>query len=75
MKIESFFIGPYDEDVQVELTMSLSDLKYVHGILVDCYNQDLENGLTSKQMEKLMLRINSIIRSKLEAEERTASEF
>jgi hypothetical protein len=70
MKAESFFIGPYDEDIQVDLTMSLSELKYVHGILVDCFNQDLDNGINSRQMERIITRINSVITNKLEAEEK-----
>jgi hypothetical protein len=69
MKAESFFIGPLDENKEVNLNMSLSDLKYIHGILVDSYNQALKLGDVSEQLESLMLNIHGVITSKLEVEE------
>ena len=69
MKAEPFFIGPLDEDKEVNLTVSLSDLKYIHGMLVENYNRTLNKGEASDQLESLVLNIHAVITNKLEFEE------
>lgn len=72
MKAESFFIGPLDDDKAVELTLSLSDLKYIHGVLVENYNKALNRSQPSGQLQNLVTNIQSIITHTLEAEENKA---
>lgn len=61
MKAESFFIGPSDEDTLVNLPINLAELKYIHGILVDCYASDSKQGAASTQLEHMVLYLKSII--------------
>jgi hypothetical protein len=69
MKAESFFIGPLDEDKSVGLNISMSDLKYIHGILVENYNNALDKGQASDQLESLVMNIQAVITNSLEAQE------
>ncbi len=69
MKAESFFIGPLDEEKGVELSLSMSDLKYIHGVLVENYNKALNKGQPSTQLENLVHNIQSVITHTLDAEE------
>ncbi len=66
MKAESFFIGPHDEDMSVEMNISLSDLKYIHGMLVETYNDALSTNSVTQQLEDLVLNIQKVITGKLE---------
>lgn len=61
MKAESFFIGPNDEDTQVNLPINLAELKYIHGILVDCCSSELKQDSASNQLENMVLYLKSII--------------
>jgi uncharacterized pyridoxal phosphate-containing UPF0001 family protein len=72
MKAESFFIGPLDDDKAVELTLSLSDLKYIHGILVENYNKALNKSQPSTQLQELVVNIQSVITHTLESAENKA---
>jgi hypothetical protein len=69
MKAEPFFIGPLDEDKEVNLNLSLSDLKYIHGVLVENYNSALTTGDVTDQLENLVLNIHAVITNRLEVEE------
>lgn len=71
MKAESFFVGPKDEDITVNLTMSLVDLKYMHGILVDCYNQQ-PNARVSKQLENVIMFLDTEIKKTLIEEDKNS---
>lgn len=35
MKFEPFLINPLDESIEVNIQLTLAELKYVHGLLVD----------------------------------------
>lgn len=70
MKEEHFFIGPFDEDITVNLTMSLSELKHLHSLLVDCYNKQLNKGTVDRHLENFVIYFNEIITKKLEMAEK-----
>jgi hypothetical protein len=65
MKEEHFFIGPYDEDISVDFNLSLSELKHLHSILVDCYNSQLRKGSADRKLENFVIFFNEMITKSL----------
>lgn len=65
MKMESFFTGPSDEDTTVHLDLSLKATKFIHSILVDCY-EDSSYGKTSDELTATISYLESCIKSSSE---------
>jgi hypothetical protein len=62
MKQESFFIGPSDEDITVQMDLSLKDTKLIYGILVDCFHK---KQYSARELQDIMLNLNKIIKQTL----------
>jgi hypothetical protein len=62
MKMESFFTGPTDEETTIHLELSLKTTKFIHGILVDCYD-DSSYGKTSEELADTILYLENHIKN------------
>jgi hypothetical protein len=48
MKMESFFTGPADEDTIMQLDLSMKTTKFIHSILVDCYEDSAYDKMSDE---------------------------
>ncbi len=71
MKMESFFTGPNDEDTSVHMDLSLKTTKFIHGILVDCYD-DSSYGKTSDELAAAIAYMETCIVNSLREKEANA---
>ena len=62
MKMESFFTGPTDEDTTVHLDLSLKTTKFIHGILVDGYD-NASYGKTSDELAETITYLENCIKN------------
>ncbi|QHT65313.1 hypothetical protein GXP67_00800 [Rhodocytophaga rosea] len=62
MKMESFFTGPTDEDTTVHLDLSLKTTKFIHSILVDCYD-DSSYDKTSNELADIITQLEINIKN------------
>jgi hypothetical protein len=69
--MESFFTGPTDEDTTVHLDLSLKTIKFIHGILVDCYD-DSSYGKTSDELATTITYLESCIKHSLQEKDANA---
>ena len=71
MKMESFFTGPSDEDTTVHMDLSLKTTKFIHGILVDCYD-DSSYGTPSDELATTITYLETCIVNSLREKETSA---
>ncbi len=64
MKMESFFIGPTDEDITVHLDISMNKLKFIHGTLVDCFEEQ-SYGKASSELTNTIHYLETMIKHTL----------
>jgi hypothetical protein len=68
MKMESFFIGPLDEDIIVQITLSLKEIKFIHGTLVDCFDEQPPGKVSSALTDSILFLEHKIKETLLEKE-------
>jgi hypothetical protein len=68
MKMESFFTGPTDEDTTIHLDLSVKTTKFIHSILVDCYDDSSYGKSSNELVDAIMCLETSIKNSSIEKE-------
>jgi hypothetical protein len=68
MKMESFFTGPTDEDTTIHLDLSVKTTKFIHSILVDCYDDSSYGKSSNELVDAIMYLETSIKNSSIEKE-------
>jgi hypothetical protein len=68
MKAESFFIGPLDDDAKLQISLTLAEAKYLHGMLVD--QQEVAPDTDNPQRDNLIVRLDEVIRQTAFEEEK-----
>jgi hypothetical protein len=60
--MESFFTGPADEDTTIHLDLSVKTTKFIHSILVDCYD-DASYGKSSNELADTIMYLETSIKN------------
>jgi hypothetical protein len=58
----AYLIYPGDQHIDIDLTLNLNELKTLHRLLVNRYNDDLLEGVTTHTVEDLADRLDGVIK-------------
>ncbi|MFC5537686.1 hypothetical protein ACFPQ1_25440 [Rhodocytophaga aerolata] len=63
--METFFTGPADEDTIVHLDLSMKTTKFIHSILVECY-EEASYDKASDELTAIISYLETCIRNRSE---------